>query len=287
MAWYLGIDIGSAFSKGVILGDSEISAFAIIRSGSNYQVTAKAILKELFAKVSLGENDITKYVATGIGAGNVPLTQVRVSDPICTARGIKEILPLARTIIEVGGQSTRVMRIDTKGLMINFTNSEKCASGSGRFVEVITKVLRIDLEDFGPLSVKSGNPINFSTECAVFGESEAITRVAEGASKEDIVAGVNKSLAVKISSLIKKIKMEEPCAICGGGALNIGLIKAIEKDLNISLLVPEHPQIVAALGAAITARMLSSGSINPTGPGSLGHKLDATLTGKQTGASLK
>ena len=142
-------------------------------------------------------------------------------------------------------------------MVTNFTVSEKCAAGSGRFIEVIANVLRIDLKDFGPLSLKSKNPITFGTGCAVFGESEAITRVTEGIPKEDIAAGVNKALASKISSLVKKIKLEEPCAICGGGALNIGLVKSVEQELNIQLLVPPQPQIIAALGAAIIARTSS------------------------------
>jgi predicted CoA-substrate-specific enzyme activase len=139
-------------------------------------------------------------------------------------------------------------------MVTNFTISEKCAAGSGRFIEVIANVLRINLKDFGPLSLKSKQPVTFGTGCAVFGESEAVTRVAEGIPKEDIAAGVNKALASKISSLVKKIKLEEPCAICGGGALNTGLIKTVEQEMNIELLVPTQPQVVTALGAAVAAR---------------------------------
>jgi predicted CoA-substrate-specific enzyme activase len=135
----------------------------------------------------------------------------------------------------------------------NFTVSEKCAAGGGRFIEVIANVLRINLGDFGPLAAKSSSPITFSTGCAVFGESEVITRISEGIPKEDIAAGANKALASKISSLVKKLKLEEPCAICGGGALNIALIKTIESELNTNLLVPPHPQLITALGAAIIA----------------------------------
>ena len=114
-------------------------------------------------------------------------------------------------------------------------------------------MLRIDLNDFGPLAARSKSPITFSTGCAVFGESEAVTRIAEGIPKEDIAAGVNKALASNISSLVKKLKLEEPCAVCGGGALNTGLLRAIETELNINLLVPQRPQLITALGAAIIA----------------------------------
>ena len=254
MTWFMGIDIGSAYSKGVIIRDSELAAHYVIPSGANYQTTAETIRQELLKQVNLTQSDITDTVATGTGAGNVPFASRQVSDIVCTARGINSIFPQARTAIEVAGQYTKVIRINEQGMVTNFTVSEKCAAGSGRFIEVIANVLRIDLKDFGPLSLKSRNPVTFGTGCAVFGESEAITRVAEGIPKEDIAAGVNKALANKISSLVKKVKLEQPCAICGGGALNIGLVKTVEQEMNIKLLVHPQPQIVTALGAAVVAR---------------------------------
>jgi predicted CoA-substrate-specific enzyme activase len=254
MAWFMGIDIGSAYSKGVIIKDSELSASHVILSGANYQTAAETVRQELLRQVNLAQDDIIDTVATGTGATNVPFASRKASDIVCTARGVNSVFPQARTVIEVAGQSTKVIRIDAQGLVANFAVSEKCAAGSGRFIEVIANVLRIDLKDFGAISLKSKEPITFGTGCAVFGESEAITRVTEGIPKEDIAAGVNKALASKISSLVKKIKLEEPCAICGGGTLNIGLIKTTEHELNIQLLLPPQPQIITALGAAIVAR---------------------------------
>ena len=254
MTWFMGIDIGSAYSKGVIIGDSELAAYHVIPSGANYQTAAETIRQELLRQLNLSQDDIADTVATGTGDTSVPFASRQVSDIVCTARGINSVFPQARTAIEVAGQSTKAIRINEQGMVTNFTVSEKCAAGSGRFIEVIANVLRINLKDFGPLSLKSKQPVTFGTGCAVFGESEAVTRVAEGIPKEDIAAGVNKALATKISSLVKKIKLEEPCAICGGGALNIGLIKTVEQEMNIKLLVPTQPQIVTALGAAVTAR---------------------------------
>jgi predicted CoA-substrate-specific enzyme activase len=254
MMWFMGIDIGSAYSKGVIIRDSELAAYHVMPSGANYQTAAEMIKQELLRQLNLSQTDIADTVATGTGATNVPFSSRQVSDIVCTARGINSIFPQARTAIEVAGQSTKVIGVNEQGMVTNFTVSEKCAAGSGRFIEVIANVLRINLKDFGPLSLKSENPITFGTGCAVFGESEAITRVTEGVPKEDIAAGVNQALASKISSLVKKIKLEEPCAICGGGALNTGLIKTVEQEINIKLLVPTQPQIITALGAAVTAR---------------------------------
>ena len=259
MAWFIGIDIGSVYSKGVITKDNEPSAFFLILSGGNYRRAAERIRQELLKKVNLTQDDIANTVGTGSGAGNVYFASRKVSDIVCTARGVNSIFPSARVVIEVAGQSTKLMRIDEQGLVANFVVSEKCAAGSGWFIEVIANVLRVDLEDFGPLSLKSKTPITFSTGCAVFGESEAITRVAEGIPKEDIAAGVNKALADKISSMAKKIELEGPCGMCGGGALNIGLIKAVEHELNVELLVAPQPQITAALGAALLARVQAQG----------------------------
>ncbi|HUW46297.1 MAG TPA: acyl-CoA dehydratase activase, partial [Dehalococcoidia bacterium] len=253
MSWFMGIDIGSAYSKGVIIKDFKLVASHIIISGANYRTSAEAIGTELIRKVNLTQDDIANTVATGSGADNVYFASQKASDIVCTARGINNVFPQARTVIDVASQSTKVIRLNEEGIVINFTASEKCAAGGGRFIEVIANVLRIDLSDFGPLAARSRTPITFSTGCAVFGESEAITRISEGIPKEDIAAGVNKALASKISSLVKKLKLEEPCAICGGGALNIALIKTIESELNTNLLVPPHPQIITALGAAIIA----------------------------------
>jgi predicted CoA-substrate-specific enzyme activase len=252
--WFMGIDIGSAYSKGVIVKDSELAACHVIPSGANYQTAAEKIRQELLKQTKLTQDDLANVVATGTGAASVTFASHSASEIVCTARGINSVFPQTKTLIEVAGQSSKVIKINEQGMVTNFTISEKCAAGSGRFIEVIANVLRIDLRDFGPLSLKSNQPVNFGTGCAVFGESEAVTRVAEGIPKEDIAAGVNRALASKISSLAKKIGLEEPCAICGGGALNTGLIKAIEEELRTRLLVPPQPQIIAALGAAIIAR---------------------------------
>ena len=253
MSWFMSIDIGSAYSKGVIIEDFELVASHIILSGANYRKSAEAIMTELLRQVNLTDDNIANTVATGSGADNVYFASQKASDIVCTARGINNVFPQARTVIDIASQSTRVIRLNEEGMVTNFTVSEKCAAGSGRFIEVIANVLRINLSDFGPIAARSRNPIAFSTGCAVFGESEAITRISEGIPKEDIAAGVNKALASNISSLVKKLKLEEPCTICGGGALNIPLIKAIESELNISLLVPPQPQLITALGAAIIA----------------------------------
>jgi predicted CoA-substrate-specific enzyme activase len=254
MAWFMGIDIGSVTSKGVITRDGELLAYHVILSGTNHGAAAEKVREALLAKAKLSPEDIAYTVASGCGARNVCFAAERSADMVCSARGINRLFPLVRTVIDVGGQSTQVTRIDEQGRVVNFVVSEKCAAGSGRFLQVIANVLRIDLKDIGPLSLESESPVTFTTGCAVFGESEAITRVCEGVSKEDILAGVHGSLADKVSALISRVGFEEQCALIGGGGLDIGLVKSIEEKLQIHLLVPPQPQIIAALGAALLAK---------------------------------
>jgi len=254
MSWFMGIDLGSAYTKGVLLKDSEIVGSHVITSGADYRASADAVTIELTGRANLKLEDVLRIVATGSGADSVSFAGQKAGDIVCTARGIHSIFPKARTVIDVGSLSTRVIRVGAEGTVTNFAVSEKCAAGGGRFIEVIANILRVDLVDFGPLAARSKSPIEFGTGCAVFGESEAITRVSEGVPKEDIAAGVNRALASKVSSLVSKIRLEEPCAICGGGAHSATLIQTIEGELNVGLLIPTNPQLVTALGAAVTAR---------------------------------
>ena len=267
MAWFMGIDIGSGTSKGAILQDGKLKEYHLLPSGNNYRTSAQKLRDELLDKAGLSAEDITYTVATGQGAGNAPFSNQQVTDIRCCARGINSIFPSVRTIIDVQAQSSQVIRLNEKGQVTNFVISEKCAAGSGRFLEVIANVLQIDLKDIGPLSMKSKKPVTFTTSCAVFGESEAISRVAEGIAKEDILAGVHQALANKISALINRVGPEKDCAISGGGGLDIGLIRNIEEKLDIKLLIPPQPQIITALGAAILAEEMEK---------SLGNSPEAT-----------
>ncbi|MFC2017041.1 acyl-CoA dehydratase activase [Chloroflexota bacterium] len=262
MAWFMGIDIDAGTSKGVIAKDVELLTYHVLPSGANYRVAAQKLREELLARAGLNPEDIAATVVTGYGAGNVPFSSHEVADLRCCARGISAISPSVRTVIDVGEQSSQVIRLSGGGQVTAFAVSERCAAGSGRFLNIIARVLRVDLKDIGPLSLRSKNPVTFTTGCAVFAESEAVSRVAEGISKEDILAGVHNALADKISALVDRVGLEKECAISGGGGLNIGLIKSVEKKLGVQLLVPPQPQIVTALGAAIMAGE-SQGLVSP------------------------
>ena len=254
MAYFMGVDVGSRTTKGVIAQGSRLKAFHVIFSGNNYREAAEKARKGLLSQAGLQAEDIAYTAVTGQSVDNLSFPFHKASDTRCCARGVNSLFPEVRTVIDVQGQSTQIIRVDEKGKVVNFVVSERCAAGSGRFLEVIANVLRINLEDIGPLSLKSQNPVAFTTSCAVFGESEAISRVAEGTPKEDILAGVHKALAQKISSLMDRVGFEEKCAISGGGGLDMGLIKAIKQELGLELLIPQKPELVSALGASIMAQ---------------------------------
>ncbi|MFC2059974.1 acyl-CoA dehydratase activase [Chloroflexota bacterium] len=253
MTWFMGIDIGSITSKGVITKDGKPAVCHLLASGNDYRVAAQKLKEELLTRAGLSSEDIAATVVTGCGANSVPFGDQKVADIRCCTRGINSIFPSVRTVIDVQGQSSQVIRFSETGRVIDFVVSERCAAGSGCFLDIIANVLRLDLKDIGSLSLKSKNPVIFTTGCAVFGESEAISRVSEGFSKEDILAGIHEALANKLANLVNNIGLEKDCAICGGGALNIGLIQSVEKKLGIQLLVPPQPHFVTALGAAIMA----------------------------------
>ncbi len=250
---FVGVDVGSAFSKVVVMLDGEVASHQMVPSGGSYQLAAQEVVQGALARLNLSSDDVIALVATGYGASSVPEARV-VSDVTCQAKGAFHLFPSVRTLIDVGDMLTRVIKLDNEGRVVSFLTSGKCAGGSGRVLKVIAHVLQVSLEEMGELSLRAQNPVNFNTGCAVFAETEAVSRVAEGISKEDVLAGLHRALAAQIQSLVERIGLERKCAIVGGGAKDIGLVRRLEEALGLELLVPEEPQIVAALGAALIAR---------------------------------
>jgi predicted CoA-substrate-specific enzyme activase len=249
----IGVDIGSISSKAVILSNNGILSWAIVPSVGNYRAAADEVVTRALAKAGLSVEDIGYVVATGYGAASASLANQSASDITCQGRGVSYLFPSVRTVVDIGGQFSRASRVDSEGRTVAFTLSEKCAAGSGRLLQVIARVLHVDIQELGELSMKSKNKVDFTTGCAVFNESEAVSRIAEGASKEDIAAGIHRALAAKIQSLVERLRFEPDCALVGGGAKNTGLVRSIEEGLGINALVPHEPQLAAALGAALIA----------------------------------
>jgi predicted CoA-substrate-specific enzyme activase len=199
-------------------------------------------------------SDIAYTVATGCGASNVPGADRTVSEITCQGRAVHELESTARTVIDIGAQFSRVFRIDESGRVVDFVLSEQCAGGSGRLLQVLARVLQVDLTELGELSLKSTQKVDFTTSCAVFIESEIISRIAEGCAREDIAAGVQRSLASKVHVLAERVGFLPDFVLVGGTASNKGLVKSIETLFGIEIIIPTQPQLVAARGAALLAR---------------------------------
>jgi (R)-2-hydroxyacyl-CoA dehydratese activating ATPase len=254
MAYTLGIDIGSGFSKAVICEDGLILSYAIAPSGGDYRETAGKVVEEALNKIRLSSSDISNTFATGYGALMVGFSDQTATDISCHAAGVHHLFPSARTVIDIGAQFSKAIRLDDTGRTTNFLLNEKCAGGSGKFLQIIARILHINIDEIGPLSMTSSKPVQFTTGCAVFAESEAVSRIAEGALAGDILAGIHKAMASKIVNLVTRLGLAEVCVVAGGGAKDSGLVKTIESELGVSVFVPDEPQITAALGAALMAR---------------------------------
>ncbi len=254
MAFVLGIDIGSAASKGIALNEKGVLGSFECPSGGDFKLTAEKVKQELLSQAGASLNDISRTVATGFGSKSVIFSDEVKPDIVCHGKGVFSLLPSAKTVIDVGDLYTRVLRIDGNGSVHDFLLSGKCAGGSGRILQVIAKVLRIKVEEIGELSLKSEKRVEFNTGCAVFAESEAISRLSEEVKKEDLLAGIHRALAAQIESLAERMGVELDVAIVGGGARDIGLVQALKEIRGHDILVPQDPHMTAALGAAIIAR---------------------------------
>lgn len=248
-----GVDMGAAFTKAVLIGGQKILGFGMRPSGGRYRETAGAVLAEALEGAGLTQGQLAGTGLTGLGAENAPFPGQSFSDVSCQARGCRFHFPLARTIIDIGGQFTKAARLTPQGRVADFLISEKCATGSGRFLQIMARILQIPWEALGPLSLKSEKPVEFSTSCAVFAESETVSRLAEGSRPEDLLAGVHRAMAAKVAMLVKRLKMEPEVVLTGGGAEDIGLVRAVSEALGLEVRVPEHPRLTAALGAACLA----------------------------------
>lgn len=254
MAFFLGIDIGSAASKGICLGDQgPLGSFECL-SGGDFKLTAERIRKELLSQTGISVVDISRMVATGYGSKLVAFADEVKPDIVCHAKGVSSLLSSVRTVIDVGDLYTKVLRMDGQGSMHNFLMSGKCAGGSGRILQVIAKVLQMKVEEIGELSLKSKKRVEFNTGCAVFAESEAISRLSQEVRKEDLLAGIHRALAAQINSLAERLGVEPDVAMVGGGARDMGLVQALREIRGHDILVPQRPHMTAALGAAIMAR---------------------------------
>ena len=253
MKYTAGIDIGTAYSKGVIISNGNMLSACMLPSGRNFNAAAKKVMDKALDLAKLSPSDICSIGATGHGAKNVPFADEVISDLICAAKAVFLLFPSVVTIVDIGALSSRAMRLSENGALAKFIFSGKCAGGSGKILQVIARVLDVKLSEVGTLSLKSKNRVEFNTGCAVFMESEAVSRVAEGASREDLLAGLHHALASQICSLAERVEMEKDYLLIGGGAQDQGLVKAVNDVTGKNFMIPDNPQLIAAFGAALIA----------------------------------
>ncbi len=256
MSFFIGVDIGSVATKVVLLslnGDYKIKNFKISPTGPNGNKTALKLIEEILNEENLNKIDIKRILATGYGRVSVDFTDLTKTEISCHAKGAKFLFPKTKTIIDIGGQDSKAIKLANNGNVVDFVMNDKCAAGTGRFLEVMSHALQIELKDFGNLHEKSKNLIEITSICTVFAESEIISLIHEGVSKEDIVKGLNYSVARRAVTLLKRVNYEEEITMTGGVAKNSGVVSALEDLLKLKINIPENPQIIGAIGAAIFA----------------------------------
>lgn len=255
---FAGIDIGSVTTKAVIVDKRDkVLAFSMIPTMYDRQQSGTDVLELALQKSGVSRDNIKYSVATGYGRRSLKFADKVLPEIICHARGTHLLFPAVRTIIDIGGQDSKVMELDGEGRVVRFEMNDKCAAGTGRFLEVLTeRILNISIDELGPLSVKSKNPCTLTSVCTVFAESEIISLLSEHKAKEDIAYGMSKAIAKRVVGMGAggQINYKEPIVFSGGVARNIGVVKAIEEELGKKVVTLEEPQITAALGAAVFAR---------------------------------
>jgi len=252
----LGIDIGSLNTKAVILTGGSAFTSSIVPSGDDAEKSARAAIGAAQHQVGLGNETDWFIVATGAGSKSLTFTQQQKSITTCVARGTNFIFPTARMVIDIGAESGAVLKINERGRLNDWASHDKCAAGTGIFLQQMAKLMQISIEEMSRLSMLAKARADITGTCAVFAESEVISHVHRQppTPKEVIIAGIYYSVVTRIIGLCKRVNIEKEIAITGGVALNKGVVHMLETELGCSLLVPQLPQVIGALGAALIAR---------------------------------
>jgi predicted CoA-substrate-specific enzyme activase len=251
-----GFDVGSLSTKAVIIKQNKIAGSAIIKSGPKPVESADRVMAKLLDDTGITQGDIKRAVGTGYGREKIKFINHAISEISCHAKGAQFFVPSARTIIDIGGQDCKVIKLDQDGNIIKFITNDKCASGTGRFLDVMAKVMNIDVSELGKLSQKSTKPISFASICTVWAQADVIKHINSRRPAEDICAGINTAMANRVSMLTNAIKVEQDICMTGGVAKNQGVVKALSSILGcrIKKVKKADPQLIGAIGAALFAQ---------------------------------
>lgn len=250
--YFAGVDIGSTMTKVVIMSDVKETSL-IGPTGPEHRKLANRVMEQALDQAGISFGDVTYVVATGYGRINVPFADKQITEITCHAKGLSSLLPSARTVVDIGGQDSKGIRVEN-GKVVDFVMNDKCAAGTGRFLEIIAEALGVPLEKLGELSLTAEKPAVIGNMCTVFAEQEVISQLANGEPVPNLIAGIHQAIAARIFSLVNKLKIKPEVAITGGGAKNIGLVKALEAKFGRPVLVAGEPLITGALGAALIGR---------------------------------
>lgn len=251
-SFFAGIDIGSTMTK-VIIFNNGILAQVIGPTGPEHRRLAHKVMEEALVQAGIEFKDIAYVVATGYGRINVPFADKQITEISCHGKGVMHLYPSVGTILDIGGQDAKGIKI-TNGRVSDFVMNDKCAAGTGRFLEVIAETLEIDIRQMGEMSLRSKNSVKISNTCTIFAEQEVISNLADGVQIEDILAGLHDAIAGRAFRMASKLKIEGDVVFTGGVAKNIGMVKALEDHLGRHVYVCEEPLITGALGAALLGR---------------------------------
>ena len=253
---YAGIDIGSITAKAALIRGNQLFGTHVILTGYNPLNAGIKVFETLLEKMKVSKSDVKAIVSTGYGRASVNFADKAITEIICHGTGAYFINSEIRGVIDVGGQDSKAILLDANGQVENFAMNDKCAAGTGRFLEVMANALEVDLNQLGDISLKADNPSKISSICTVFAESEVISMIAGQQKRENIIAGIHESAAARVAILATKIKLIAPVVMTGGVAKNKGMVKALEKRLGFKIIVGDSPQENGAIGAAVLASRL-------------------------------
>ncbi len=251
-----GIDIGTISTKAVIMRDGQLLASRVILTGYNAENAGKKVFDAVLDDLQISASAITRIVATGYGRKSLAMADKSITEIMCHATGARYLNPLIRSIIDIGGQDSKAILLDDHGKVANFAMNDKCAAGTGRFLEVMARAMEVDLDEFGRMSLKADLSARISSLCTVFAESEIISLIAKGEKRENIIAGIHESICVRVLAMANRIGIKPPVMMTGGVAKNIGVVRAFEKAIGSPIEVSDYAQVNGAIGAALLAQDL-------------------------------
>ncbi len=260
--YFAGVDAGSTYTKAALVdGDGGLVATSIDMTGVNILAAAKKVYGDLLAKAGVGEGDVVFAVGTGYGRYKITFGKAQVTEIACHARGAHVLFPKTRTVLDMGGQDTKAIRIDDRGDVTDFCMNDKCAAGTGRFIEGAARALGLSLAEVGDTSLQSTQPVKISSTCAVFAEMETQEQLAWGHRLEDILYGVHAAIASRAIGLVRRVGIQPELTFTGGVSLNRGMKRCLEEELGIRLNVDALTMFCGALGAAQFAREKATASV--------------------------